>query len=64
MSIILEHIIFAEILTQRPIKTGIKVKKKLSAKDLDYMAQQAKDHFDKIMEALRSMPKPMLLVIR
>lgn len=59
-----DYEIFAEILAQRPLKTGIRFHKKLSKEELKYMTQMARDRFDLIIKALRKMPRSMLLVIR
>ncbi|KAJ4449805.1 hypothetical protein ANN_01211 [Periplaneta americana] len=53
-----------EILTQRPLHTTMKLTTKLSEEDLKYMTEVAQQRFDKIMSALRAMPRTMLLVIR
>jgi aarF domain-containing kinase len=53
-----------EILTQRPLEAGVKLRTKLSEEDLKYMTEMARERFDKIMEALRAMPRSMILVIR
>ncbi|XP_023710900.1 uncharacterized aarF domain-containing protein kinase 5 isoform X1 [Cryptotermes secundus] len=53
-----------EILTQRPLNVSIKFKTRLSEEDIMYMTELARRRFDKVMEALRSMPRSMLLVIR
>jgi aarF domain-containing kinase len=53
-----------EILTQRPLDVGMKFRTKLSEEDLKYMTEMARERFDKVMEALRAMPRSMLLVIR
>jgi aarF domain-containing kinase len=53
-----------EILTQRPLGAGMKFKTKLSEQDVRYMTEMARHKFDKVMEALRAMPRTMLLVIR
>uniref|UniRef100_A0A182R186 ABC1 atypical kinase-like domain-containing protein n=1 Tax=Anopheles farauti TaxID=69004 RepID=A0A182R186_9DIPT len=57
---------FAEILLQRPLElkgTG-KFSTRLTEQDLAYMAKQAKEHFDRIMATLKSMPRNLILVIR
>ncbi|KAJ9579951.1 hypothetical protein L9F63_004424, partial [Diploptera punctata] len=55
----------AEILTQRPF-TGkeIKLKIKLTEQDMKYMTAVARNKFDKIMSALKAMPRTLLLVTR
>jgi aarF domain-containing kinase len=42
----------------------MKFRTKLNEEDLKYMTAMARERFDKIMEALRAMPRSMLLVIR
>jgi aarF domain-containing kinase len=42
----------------------MKLRTKLSEEDLAYMTEMARQRFDKVMEALRAMPRSMLLVIR
>ncbi|XP_050074324.1 uncharacterized aarF domain-containing protein kinase 5 [Anopheles maculipalpis] len=56
---------FAEILLQRPLelKSG-KFATRLTEQDLAYMAKQAKEHFDRIMGTLKSMPRNLILVLR
>jgi aarF domain-containing kinase len=53
-----------EILTQRPLDAGMKFRTKLNEQDMRYMTEMARQRFDKVMEALRAMPRTMLLVIR
>jgi aarF domain-containing kinase len=53
-----------EILTQRPLDIGVQFRTKLSEEDLKYMTEMARQRFDKVMEVLRAMPRPLLLVIR
>ncbi|XP_023017482.2 aarF domain containing kinase 5 isoform X1 [Leptinotarsa decemlineata] len=57
--------LFAEILTQAPLKTsGFKLRSKLSEKDLQIMTDFAKNKFDNVMCCLQAMPRALLLVIR
>ncbi|KAK6627329.1 hypothetical protein RUM44_009806 [Polyplax serrata] len=57
--------LFAEILMQRPLKLHkYHLKLSLSEEDMRYMTYMAKKRFDRIILALRQMPKNMLLVIR
>ena len=60
-----DHCQLAEILTQSPF-TGkaVKLATKLTEEDLNYMQAVARERFDKIMNALRSMPRTLLLVVR
>ncbi|KXJ79918.1 hypothetical protein RP20_CCG027554 [Aedes albopictus] len=56
---------FAEILLQRPLELkSSKLRTRLSEEDLAYMTQQAKEHFDKVMQTLRSMPRNLIFVLR
>ncbi|XP_058834959.1 uncharacterized aarF domain-containing protein kinase 5 [Topomyia yanbarensis] len=56
---------FAEILLQRPLElSGSKMSTRLTEEDLAYMTKQAKEHFDKVMETLRSMPRNIIFVLR
>lgn len=55
----------AEILTQRPVtKNVMKLTSKLTEEDLKYLKAVARDRFDKVMSALRAMPKTLILVTR
>lgn len=57
---------FSQILLQRVIhgRKSIKFKAKLSQEDIKELAAMAKDHFNKVMIILKSMPSNMLLVFR
>ncbi|XP_053675893.1 uncharacterized aarF domain-containing protein kinase 5 [Anopheles nili] len=55
---------FAEILLQRPLELKGKISTRLTEQDLAYMSKQAKKHFDRIMNTLRSMPRNLILVLR
>ncbi|XP_058463806.1 uncharacterized aarF domain-containing protein kinase 5 [Malaya genurostris] len=56
---------FAEILLQRPLDLGgSRMSTRLTDEDLAYMTKQAKEHFDKVMQTLRSMPRHIIFVIR
>ncbi|XP_062540502.1 uncharacterized aarF domain-containing protein kinase 5-like [Armigeres subalbatus] len=56
---------FAEILLQRPLELkGSTLKTRLSDEDIKYMTRQAREHFDKVMQTLRSMPRNLIFVIR
>lgn len=56
---------FAEILTQRPLKLHkYAIKTSLSSEDMQYMTRMAQERFDKVIVALRQMPSTLLLVIR
>lgn len=57
--------LFAEILMQRPLKLHkYRLKLALNEEDMRYMTYMARKRFDRILLALRQMPKNMLLVIR
>ncbi|XP_032670730.1 uncharacterized aarF domain-containing protein kinase 5 isoform X2 [Odontomachus brunneus] len=58
-----DHILLAEILTQAPYKISFTSRSNNTTMD-EYMKNQAQEHFDKITEALKLMPKNLLLVIR
>ena len=57
---------FSQILLQRVIHAGkgIKFKAKISQEDIRELTAMAKDHFNKVMTILKSMPSTMLLVFR
>ena len=60
-----DHQMFAEILTQRPLKFhNFTIKTSLSSDDMEYMSRMAQERFDKVILALRQMPSTLLLVIR
>ncbi|XP_049819455.1 uncharacterized aarF domain-containing protein kinase 5 isoform X2 [Aethina tumida] len=60
-----DHIIFAEILTQAPLRTrGFNLNYRLTEHDLQQMTQFAKERFEVIMKCLKEMPRSLLLVIR
>ncbi|CAH1113187.1 unnamed protein product [Psylliodes chrysocephalus] len=59
------HELFAEILTQQPLKSrGFKIKAQLTDEDLRQMTEFAKEKFDSIMICLKEMPRSLLLVLR
>lgn len=56
---------FCEILVQRPIlRNSIHLPSHMTKFDLDYMRAMAQQHFDVIMQVIKDMPRPMLLVLR
>lgn len=60
-----EYFLFCEMLLQRPInmqKLGLA--NILSREETAYMRQMASQRFESIMQVLKSMPRPMLLVFR
>jgi len=61
-----DYTTFSQILLQRVIHggKGIKFKAKISQEDIRELTAMAKDHFNKVMTILRSMPSTMLLVFR
>lgn len=62
---LVDHIIFAEILTQAPLRTrGFNLNYRLTERDLQQMTQFAKERFEVIMKCLKEMPRSLLLVIR
>ncbi len=55
----------AEILLQRPIEFNTRhVSTALTDKELAYLQEMAKKHFDIVLKTLRQMPKNMLFVVR
>lgn len=60
-----DHIKFAEVLFQQPIRIhGGRIKTKLSESDIEYIQQVAKKNFELIMGTLKEMPRNMLFVVR
>uniref|UniRef100_A0A8C3APB0 AarF domain containing kinase 5 n=1 Tax=Cyclopterus lumpus TaxID=8103 RepID=A0A8C3APB0_CYCLU len=60
-----EYFLFCEMLLQRPINMReLGLSNVLSREETTYMRQMASDRFDSIMQVLKSMPRPMLLVFR
>ncbi|KAJ8922110.1 hypothetical protein NQ315_004042, partial [Exocentrus adspersus] len=60
-----DYELFAEILTQAPLKThGFKLKAKLTEEDYRHMTEFARERFDSIICCLQTMPRTLLLVIR
>ncbi|XP_037502032.1 uncharacterized aarF domain-containing protein kinase 5 isoform X1 [Rhipicephalus sanguineus] len=57
--------IFCEILMQRPLKRQtLHLRNQLSSEDVAYMRTMVQNHFDEVMDCIRSLPRPMLLVFR
>ncbi|GLH01542.1 uncharacterized protein GBIM_07669 [Gryllus bimaculatus] len=54
----------AEILTQSPLRIDFQLRTRLTEEDMKYMTDVARERFDKIMAALRDMPRNLLLVVR
>lgn len=62
-----EYILFAEMLTQRPVDSrGLGSLRTLfvSEAEAQYMVEMAASKFDKIIFILRQLPKEILLIIR
>ncbi|XP_028673859.2 uncharacterized aarF domain-containing protein kinase 5 [Erpetoichthys calabaricus] len=60
-----DYFLFCEILLQRPINMNeLQLGNILSREETAYMQEMAIKRFEKIMEVLKSMPRPMLLVFR
>ncbi|XP_028254237.1 putative aarF domain-containing protein kinase 5 isoform X2 [Parambassis ranga] len=60
-----EYFLFCEMLLQRPINMHrLGLSNILSREETVYMRQMAIQRFDSIMQVLKSMPRPMLLVFR
>lgn len=65
MIVFLDYELFAEILTQAPLRThGFKLTYKLSEEDMKRMTEFARDRFDNVMCCLQEMPRTLLLVLR
>ncbi|XP_067416243.1 uncharacterized aarF domain-containing protein kinase 5 isoform X2 [Emydura macquarii macquarii] len=60
-----DYFLFCEILMQRPIHMGqLKLSNILTREETRYMQDMARHHFDRIMQVLKDLPRPMLLVFR
>ncbi|XP_005180262.3 uncharacterized aarF domain-containing protein kinase 5 [Musca domestica] len=60
-----DHMKFAEVLFQQPIRIhGGTIKTKLNKDDINYMQQIAQKNFEMIMSTLKEMPRNMLFVVR
>ncbi|KAK2887248.1 hypothetical protein Q8A67_015476 [Cirrhinus molitorella] len=60
-----EYFLFSEMLLQRPINMwNLGLGNILTREETSYMRDMAVNRFDKIMQVLKSMPRPMLLVFR
>ncbi|XP_059412765.1 uncharacterized aarF domain-containing protein kinase 5 isoform X3 [Carassius carassius] len=60
-----EYFLFSEMLLQRPINMwDLGLGNILTREETSYMRDMAVNRFDKIMQVLKSMPRPMLLVFR
>ncbi|KAL0165690.1 hypothetical protein M9458_037534, partial [Cirrhinus mrigala] len=59
------YFLFSEMLLQRPINMwDLGLGNILTREETSYMRDMAVNRFDKIMQVLKSMPRPMLLVFR
>ncbi|XP_048771947.2 uncharacterized aarF domain-containing protein kinase 5-like isoform X2 [Ostrea edulis] len=57
--------IFCEILVQRPVsRSSTYLPSHMTKEDFEHMRIMAQKHFDKIMQVLKDMPRPILLIIR
>uniref|UniRef100_A0A8D0HE76 AarF domain containing kinase 5 n=1 Tax=Sphenodon punctatus TaxID=8508 RepID=A0A8D0HE76_SPHPU len=60
-----DYFLFCEILMQRPIHMGqLALSNILTQEETAYMKDMAQHHFDRIMQVLKDLPRPMLLVFR
>uniref|UniRef100_V9KK76 AarF domain-containing kinase 5 n=1 Tax=Callorhinchus milii TaxID=7868 RepID=V9KK76_CALMI len=62
-----DYFLFCEILMQRPINMRVStlyLANVLSREETRYMRDMATQHFDRIMQVLKALPRPMLLVFR
>ncbi|XP_078392339.1 putative aarF domain-containing protein kinase 5 isoform X3 [Cetorhinus maximus] len=62
-----DYFLFCEILMQRPInmrETAFQLANILTGEERAYMQDMASNHFDRIIQVLKDLPRPMLLVFR
>ncbi|XP_034619664.1 uncharacterized aarF domain-containing protein kinase 5 isoform X3 [Trachemys scripta elegans] len=60
-----DYFLFCEILMQRPIHMRrLRLANILTREETLYMQAMAQHHFDRIMQVLKDLPRPMLLVFR
>uniref|UniRef100_UPI00398E6DD2 uncharacterized aarF domain-containing protein kinase 5 isoform X2 n=1 Tax=Pristiophorus japonicus TaxID=55135 RepID=UPI00398E6DD2 len=62
-----DYFLFCEILMQRPInmrETAFHLANLLTREEKAYMQDMANNHFDRIIQVLKDLPRPMLLVFR
>lgn len=65
MLYVLDHNVFCEILVQRPVsRSSTYLPSHMTKEDLKHMQYMAQKHFDKIMQVLKDMPRPIILIIR
>ena len=63
----LDYKVMCEILLQRPFRwdsLGSLFSVRMNRDELQYMTDQARDEFDKVMTVLRQMPSSLYIVIR
>ncbi|XP_051015777.1 uncharacterized aarF domain-containing protein kinase 5 isoform X2 [Acomys russatus] len=60
-----DYMRFSEMLMQRPVRLGqLWGSHLISREEAAYMQDMAREHFESIMEVLKALPRPMLLVLR
>ncbi|EHB16888.1 hypothetical protein GW7_19235 [Heterocephalus glaber] len=60
-----DYMLFSEVLMQRPVHLQRLWRSHLlSHEEAAYMQNMARDHFESVMQVLKAMPRPMLLVLR
>ncbi|XP_077703823.1 putative aarF domain-containing protein kinase 5 isoform X1 [Canis aureus] len=60
-----DYFLFSEVLMQRPVRLGQLWRSHLlSREEAAYMQNMAQEHFEDIMDVLKALPRPMLLVLR
>lgn len=60
-----DYMLFSEVLMQRPVRLGqLWGSHLMSREEAAYMQDMAREHFEGIMEVLKALPRPMLLVLR
>lgn len=60
-----DYFLFCEMLLQRPINMAeLALSNVLTHEEAIYMQNMAKNHFDRVMQVLKDLPRSMLLVFR
>lgn len=60
-----DYMLFSEMLMQRPVRLGqLWGSHLISREEAAYMQDMAREHFEGIMDVLKELPRPMLLVLR
>ncbi|XP_027621769.1 uncharacterized aarF domain-containing protein kinase 5 isoform X2 [Tupaia chinensis] len=60
-----DSLLFSEGLMQRPVRLGrLWGSRLLSREEVAYMQDMAREHFARVMDVLKALPRPMLLVLR